>query len=156
QEAKNPQRDMPFGILGSLFICTVLYILMAIVMTGITHYTNLNTAHPVSSAVSSIPKLAWLSNWVDVGATVGLASVVFVSLYGQSRIFYSMARDGFLPPLFARVHGKYRTPHLGTILTGLVAAVFAALFPLDILGELVSIGTLAAFAVVCLGVMVLR
>jgi len=156
QEAKNPQRDMPIGILGSLVICTVLYILMAFVMTGITHYSTLNTAHPVSSAVASIPGLVWLVPWVNVGATVGLASVVFVSLYGQSRIFYSMARDGFLPPLFSAVHPKYRTPHRGTIVTGIFAAIFAALFPLDILGELVSIGTLAAFTVGCLGVMVLR
>jgi basic amino acid/polyamine antiporter, APA family len=156
QEAKNPQRDMPIGILGSLFICTILYILMAFVMTGIVHYSALNTAHPVSSAISSVPGLAWLAQLVNVGATVGLASVVFVSLYGQSRIFYSMARDGFLPPLFSAVHPKFRTPHRGTIVTGIFAAIFAALFPLDILGELVSIGTLAAFAVVCLGVMILR
>jgi basic amino acid/polyamine antiporter, APA family len=106
--------------------------------------------------VASIPSLVWLAPWVNVGATVGLASVVFVSLYGQSRIFYSMARDGFLPPLFSAVHPKFRTPHRGTIVTGIFAAIFAALFPLDILGELVSIGTLAAFTVVCLGVMVLR
>jgi basic amino acid/polyamine antiporter, APA family len=156
QEAKNPQRDMPIGILGSLFICTILYILMAFVMTGIAHYSTLNTAHPVSSAVQSIPDLRWLATWVNVGATVGLGTVVFVSLYGQSRIFYSMSRDGFLPKLFSQVHGKYRTPYRGTIVTGLVACVFAALFPLSILGELVSIGTLAAFSVVCLGVMVLR
>jgi APA family basic amino acid/polyamine antiporter len=156
QEAKNPQRDMPIGILGSLFICTVLYMLMAFVMTGIAHYSTLNTTHPVSTAVAGIPDLAWMTPWVNVGATVGLASVVFVSLYGQSRIFYSMSRDGFLPKLFSRVHPKFRTPHLGTILTGAVAATFAALFPLSVLGELVSIGTLVAFAVVCLGVLILR
>jgi APA family basic amino acid/polyamine antiporter len=114
------------------------------------------TAASLAKLVGSIPDLKWLTLWVNIGATVGLASVVFVSLYGQSRIFYSMARDGFLPRLFCNVHGKYRTPHRGTILTGAIACIFAALFPLDILGELVSIGTLAAFAVVCLGVMVLR
>ena len=159
QEAKNPQRDMPIWILGSLFICTILYILMALVLTGIVPYQSLSselTAHPVSTAVNSIPDLAWLGSIVNVGATVGLASVIFVSLYGQSRIFYAMSRDGFIPPLFSHVHPKFRTPHRGTIVTGAFATVLAALFPLDILGELVSIGTLLAFAVVCLGVLVLR
>ena len=159
QEAKNPQRDMPIGILGSLFVCTILYILMALVLTGIVPFETLSsklTAHPVSTAVSSIPDLAWLGTFVNVGASVGLASVIFVSLYGQSRIFYSMARDGFLPPLFSQVHPKYRTPYRGIIVTGVFAAIGAALLPLNILGELVSIGTLMAFAVVCLGILVLR
>lgn len=156
QEAKNPQRDMPIGILGSLAICTVLYILMAIVLTGIAPYRSLAVGHPVSFAVSQVPDLAWLSTIVNFGATVGLASVVFVSLYGQSRIFYAMSRDGFLWKLFSRIHPRYKTPHRGTIITGAFAAVLAGLLPLDILGELVSIGTLAAFTVVCLGVMILR
>jgi len=159
QEAKNPQRDMPIGILGSLVICTILYILMSLVLTGIVPFQILSselTAHPVSTAVNSIPELAWLGPFVNIGATVGLASVVFVTLYGQSRIFYSMSRDGFIPPLFSQVHPKFRTPHRGTIVTGAFATVLAALFPLDILGELVSIGTLLAFAVVCLGILVLR
>ena len=159
QEAKNPQRDMPIGILGSLVICTILYILMALVLTGIVPYQTLSselTAHPVSTAVGSIPDLAWLGPFVNIGASVGLASVIFVSLYGQSRIFYSMARDGFIPQLFCQVHTKFRTPYRGTIVTGAFAAVLAALFPLDVLGELVSIGTLMAFAVVCLGILVLR
>jgi basic amino acid/polyamine antiporter, APA family len=159
QEARNPQRDMPIGILGSLFICTVLYILMSLVLTGIVPYQTLSaslTAHPVSTAVNAVPQLAWLGPIVNIGASIGLATVIFVSLYGQSRIFYSMARDGFIPQLFCQVHPKFRTPYRGTIVTGLFAAVLAALFPLDILGELVSIGTLMAFAVVCLGVLVLR
>ena len=159
QEAKNPQKDMPIGILGSLLICTVLYILMSLVLTGIVPYESLSsklTAHPVSTALASIPDLTWLVPIVNVGATVGLASVIFVSLYGQSRIFYAMSRDGFIPKLFSHVHPKFRTPHRGTIITGSFATVLAALFPLDILGELVSIGTLLAFAFVCLGIMVLR
>jgi APA family basic amino acid/polyamine antiporter len=159
QEARNPQRDMPIGIIGSLIVCTILYILMSLVLTGIVSYENLSstlTAHPVSTALASIPDLRWLSPIVNIGATVGLASVIFVSLYGQSRIFYAMSRDGFIPKLFSDVHPRYRTPWRGTIVVGLFAAVLAALFPLDVLGELVSIGTLLAFAVVCLGILVLR
>jgi APA family basic amino acid/polyamine antiporter len=159
QEARNPQRDMPIGILGSLFICTILYILMALVLTGIVPYQSLSsalTAHPASTAVSAIPDLAWLVPFVNIGASVGLASVIFVTLYGQTRVFYSMSRDGFIPPLFSEVHPKFRTPYRGTIVTGGFAAALAALFPLDVLGELVSIGTLMAFAVVCLGILVLR
>ncbi|MGQ0741774.1 MAG: amino acid permease [Alphaproteobacteria bacterium] len=159
QEARNPQRDMPIGILGSLLVCTVLYILMSVVLTGIVPYQDLSstlTAHPVSTAMASIPGLSWLSPIVNVGATVGLASVIFVSLYGQSRIFYAMSRDGFIPKLFSEVHPRYRTPWRGTIIVGIFAAALAAVFPLDILGELVSIGTLLAFAVVCLGILVLR
>lgn len=156
QEAKNPRRDLPIGILGSLAVCTVLYILMALVMTGITDWRKLDVANPVSYAVSQIPGLQWLSLPIDIGAIVGLASVTFVSLYGQSRIFYAMARDGFLPPAFARVHPRSRTPHIGTIITSIVAALLAAAFPLDILAELVSVGTLLAFIAVCIGVMILR
>ena len=156
QEAKNPRRDLPIGILGSLAICTGLYMLMALVMTGITDWRSLDVANPVSFAISKIPGLSWLTLPIDIGAIVGLASVTFVSLYGQSRIFYAMARDGFLPPAFARVHPRSRTPHNGTLLTSAVAAVLAALFPLDILAELVSVGTLLAFIAVCLGVLILR
>jgi len=112
--------------------------------------------NPVSFAVGAVPALAWLALPINIGALVGLASVVFVGLYGQSRIFYCMARDGFLWPLFGTVHPTFRTPHRGTVVTGLVAAVLAALFPLDILADLVSIGTLLAFVVVCIGIMMLR
>ena len=156
QEAKNPRRDLPIGILGSLAVCTGLYILMALVLTGITDWRTLDVANPVSFAVSKIPGLQWLSMPIDIGAIVGLASVTFVSLYGQSRIFYAMARDGFLPPAFARVHARSRTPHIGTIATSVVAALLAAIFPLDILAELVSVGTLLAFIAVCVGVLILR
>ncbi|MEA2825503.1 MAG: basic amino acid/polyamine antiporter, family [Alphaproteobacteria bacterium] len=156
QEARNPRRDIPIGILGSLLICTVLYILMAIVLTGITDWRDLNVPNPVSFAIARIPALTWLVIPIDIGALVGLASVTFIALYGQSRVFYAMARDGFLPPLFSEVHARFRTPHRGTVATGLVAALLAALFPLDILADLVSIGTLLAFVVVCVGIMMLR
>jgi APA family basic amino acid/polyamine antiporter len=156
QEAKNPQRDLPIGIIGSLAISAALYVLMALVLVGITDYRMLNVPNPVSFAMNQVPELAWLATPINLGALFGLASVVFVSLYGQSRIFYCMARDGFLWPLFGAVHPTYRTPHRGTVVTGVVAAVLAALFPLDILADLVSIGTLLAFVVVCIGVMMLR
>jgi APA family basic amino acid/polyamine antiporter len=156
QEARNPRRDLPIGILGSLGICTVLYMLMALVLTGITDWRTLDVPSPVSFAVSKIEGLKWLVPWIDAGAVVGLASVVFMGLYGQSRVFYSMARDGFLWPAFARVHPTFKTPHVGTIMIGAFAAVLAAIFPFDVLADLVSIGTLAAFIVVCGGILILR
>jgi APA family basic amino acid/polyamine antiporter len=156
QEAKNPKRDVPIGILGSLLICTVLYMLMSYVLTGLASYTTLNVAHPVSMAVESKPETAWLAPLVNLGAIVGLASVVLVLLLGQSRIFYAMAKDGMVPPLFCEVHARFRTPWKSTIITGIFAALLAGLLPLDILGELVSIGTLLAFVIVCFGVLVLR
>ncbi len=157
QEAKNPQRDMPIGILGSLAICTVLYILMSLVMTGLTSYKNLNVPHPVFVAIEGAgPALAWLRPIVNIGAIAGLASVVLVMLMAQPRIFFSMSRDGLLPPVFGKVHPKFQTPYITTILTGAVCAVVAGLFPINLLGELVSIGTLLAFVIVSAGIMVLR
>jgi APA family basic amino acid/polyamine antiporter len=157
QEAKNPQRDLPIGILGSLAVCTVLYILMALVMTGIAHYSELDVPHPVDVAISKAgPSLEWLAVLVDVGAIAGLASVVLVMLMGQPRIFFAMARDGLLPRVFGYVHPKFQTPYVATIITGITAAVIAGLFPIGLLGDLVSIGTLFAFVVVCAGVLVLR
>jgi APA family basic amino acid/polyamine antiporter len=157
QEAKNPQRDMPVGILASLGICTVLYILMALVMTGMAHYTDLNVPHPVFVAIEKAgPALHWLGFFVNVAAIAGLASVVLVMLMGQPRIFFSMSRDGLLPAVFGKVHPKFQTPYVTTILTGVVAALVAGFFPIGLLGELVSIGTLLAFVIVCFGVMVLR
>ncbi len=157
QEAKNPQRDMPIGILASLGICTALYILMALVMTGLAHYQDLNVPHPVFVAIEAAgPALHWLTYFINIGAIMGLASVVLVMLMGQPRIFYSMSRDGLLPAVFGKVHPKFQTPYVTTIVTGIVAAVVAGFFPIALLGELVSIGTLLAFVIVCLGVMVLR
>ena len=157
QEAKNPQRDLPIGILGSLAICTVLYILMALVMTGLAPYQELNVPHPVFVAIEKAgPSLRWLTYLINIGAIAGLASVVLVMLLGQPRIFYSMARDGLLPKVFSSVHPKYRTPWLATIITGTVAMCIAGLFPIGLLGELVAIGTLLAFVIVSAGILVLR
>ena len=157
QEAKNPQRDLPIGILGSLVVCTLLYIAMALVMTGMANYTTLAVPHPVFVAIQAAgPALAWLGYLVNIGAIAGLASVVLVMLMGQPRIFYSMARDGLLPPVFGRIHPKFQTPYLATIITGTLAALIAGFFPIGLLGELVSIGTLLAFVIVSAGILVLR
>ena len=156
QEARNPQRDIPLGMLGSLIICTVLYMLMSYVLTGIAPYASLNVPHPVSEAVEHLPGTRWLAPYVNIGAIVGLASVVLVLLLGQSRVFYAMSRDGLVPKIFSEIHPRFRTPWKGNMVTGLFCALLAGALPIDILGELVSIGTLAAFTIVCVGVMVLR
>jgi basic amino acid/polyamine antiporter, APA family len=157
QEARKPQRDVPIGILGSLGISTVLYILMAIVLTGIVTFTRLNVADPVALGVNSMgDKMFWLRPIVKIAAIAGLSSVVLVTLMGQTRIFHSMAIDGLLPPAFTKLHPRFRTPYLGTIITGVVAVFLAGIFPLNILGELVSIGTLLAFVIVCIGILILR
>jgi len=155
-EAKNPQRDMPIGILGSLAVCTVLYMAMAATLTGLLPYTELGTAKPVATALETYPALGWLKNVVELGAIAGLSSVILVMLMGQPRIFYAMSKDGLLPRLFGRVRPKYQTPHVGTIIVGVVAATMAGLLPLDFLGDLVSMGTLLAFATVSAGVLMLR
>ena len=156
QEARNPQRDLPIGILASLAICTVLYIAMAAVMTGLTSYTLLGTDQPVVTALQGHPHLSWLRWIVEAGALLGLASVVLVMIIAQPRIFMIMGRDGMLPKIFTRIHPRHRTPHLNTLITGGAIALLAAIFPLDVLADLVSMGTLIAFIAVCAGVWVLR
>jgi basic amino acid/polyamine antiporter, APA family len=157
QEAKNPQKHMPIGILGSLSISTVLYILVALVLTGIVSYTALNVADPVAVGVNAMGNdLFWLRPIVKIAAIAGLSSVILVMLMGQPRIFYSMAKDGLLPPVFSKVHRRFKTPYISTLLTGSVALILAGILPISILGELVSIGTLLAFVIVCISVMILR
>ena len=155
QEARNPQRDLPIGILGSLALCTVLYILMSLTMTGLTPYTTLGVPNPVSVAMGAAPSLKWLLPLVDLAAITGLSSVILVSIYGQTRILYAMSNDGMLP-WFSKVSPKSQTPVAATLISGGFAAFLGGVFPIDILGELVSIGTLLAFVLVCIGVIVLR
>jgi basic amino acid/polyamine antiporter, APA family len=155
QEAKRPQKDMPVGILGSLVVCTLLYIAVAAVLTGLVPYPRLNVPDPIAVGIDVIG-VRWLGLLVKIGALMGLTSVILVFLYGQSRIFYTMAGDGLLPPVFRRLHSRFRTPYLGHLLLGLSVGVVGALVPIGILGELVSIGTLFAFVVVCAAVIYLR
>ena len=155
QEAKRPQRDMPIGILGSLIICTILYIAVAAVLTGIVPYTELAVPDPIAKGVDAIG-LAWFSVLIKLGALTGLTTVILVLLYGQSRIFFTMSSDGLMPTLFSRVHPTLKTPYLSQLLIGIIVAVVAALTPIDVLGEMVSIGTLFAFVLVCGAVMYLR
>jgi APA family basic amino acid/polyamine antiporter len=156
QEAKNPQKDMPIGILGSLAICTLLYVVVSAVLTGIMPYTELNVAAPMALAMERTGAPFWIRASVDVGATLGLASVILVMLLGQSRVFYSMSRDGLLGGWASHVHPKFRTPYLASIYTGIAVAAAAGFLPLQLLGQLVNIGTLLAFVLVCIGVLVLR
>jgi basic amino acid/polyamine antiporter, APA family len=156
QEAKDPQRGMPIGMLGSLAICTVLYILMSSVMTGLVPFKTLDDAAPVVVALEAHPSLMWLSTWVIWGALFGLTSVIITMIIPQARIWLTMSIDGLLPKFFGAVHKKFRTPYVATVITGICAATLAGLLPIGILGELVSIGTLIAFVVVCIGVLVLR
>lgn len=156
QEAKNPQKDMPMGIVGSLLICTVLFITISVILTGMSKYTDLNNAAPVVNALQAAGAPFALRFVVEIAAIAGLSSVILVMLMGQPRIFFSMANDGLLPAFFAKVHPRFKTPYVTTIITGVLSAILGGLMPLSILGEMVSIGTLFAFVIVCISIIVLR
>ncbi len=156
QEAKNPQRDMPIGILGSLALCTLLYVMVSAVLVGMVPYKDLNVAAPMALAMQRIGAPEYIRVLVDVGAVLGLGSVILVMLLGQSRVFYSMSRDGLLGKWAASVHPRFRTPYLSTIFTGIAVAIATGMLPLELLGQLVNIGTLLAFVLVSIGVLVLR
>jgi len=156
QESKNPQRDMPIGILASLIICTVLYVVVSSILTGMVSYKELDVAAPVALALDKYVPLHWLGIPVKLGAVCGMTSVMLVMTIAQARIFFAMARDGLLPPFFGHVHPRFKTPSTGTVITGVCAAIIGGLFPVKMLAEMVSIGTLSAFVTVCLGVLILR
>lgn len=155
-ETKDPQRNMPIGLLGSLAVCTVVYIIVCAVLTGMLPFHLLGTDKPVATALEAYPNLIWLKTAVEIGAIAGLSSVVLVMMMGQSRIAFTISRDGLLPKMFGKVHARFRTPYVSTIIVGVLAASLAGMVPLNVLGELVSMGTLLAFATVCIGVLVLR
>ncbi|RAK60216.1 amino acid permease [Phenylobacterium hankyongense] len=154
-ETRDPQKAMPIGILGALIICTIVYIVVAVVLTGVVPFRELGVSDPIAIAADRMgrPQMAML---IKLGALVGLASVLLVNGYGQSRVAFAMARDGLLPGLFARLHRRFRTPHLAIVILGLVSAVLAAMFPLALLADLVSLGTALAFSIVCISLMWLR
>lgn len=156
QEAKNPQKDMPKGILYSLAICTILYIAVTAVLTGIVNYKELDVTAPIALAIDKASGLVWLRPLVKIGAIAGLSSVVLVMMMGQTRIFYVMSRDGLLPKFFSKVHPKFNTPHYSTIFTCIATGLIAGLLPIDVLSHLVSIGTLLAFFIVCVSILILR
>jgi APA family basic amino acid/polyamine antiporter len=155
QESKNPKRDMPIGLLGSLLVITILYILVAAVATGVTSYTNLDVPAPIAHA-ADLAGMGWMATLIKIGAIAGLTSVMLVLLYGQSRIFWNMSRDGLLPPVFGRVHPRFKTPWITSLVTGAIVAFFAACVTVEEAGNLASIGTLLAFAIVSISVMILR
>ncbi|HSX11469.1 MAG TPA: amino acid permease [Chlamydiales bacterium] len=156
-DSKNPQRDLPRGILGSLTICTLAYILVSLILTGVVSYTLLNVSDPMAVALNAMgPSYFWVALIVKVAILAGLSSVVLVQLLGQTRVFLAIGQDGLLPKSMSKVHPKFRTPYVATIATTLIAMVLSGLFPIDILGQLVSMVTLFIFAIVCVGVWVLR
>jgi len=157
QEAKDPRKDMPIGILGSLVVCTILYMATAAVLTGVVSFTKLNVAAPVATAVDTFgPGWSWLAKCIKIGAIAGLSSVVLVLMFGQTRVFYSMSRDGLLPKTLARVHPKFKTPWINTLIVGVLVSLAAAVYDINKLGDLTSVGTLVAFGLVCFSVIWLR
>ncbi len=156
QECRNPQKDLPLGILGSLAVCTLLYVIVSAVLVGMVPYSQLNLPAPMAYALEHVHAARWIRISVDVGAVLGLGSVILVMLLGQSRVFYSMSRDGLLGHWASAVHPKFRTPYLSTIFTGVAVSLATGILPLQLLGQLVNIGTLLAFVLVCIGVLVLR
>jgi APA family basic amino acid/polyamine antiporter len=156
QEARNPQKDMPIGILGSLFVCTILYIIVSAILVGMVPFKELNVDAPVAYAMEKVSAPGWVRVAIDIGAVLGLGSVILVMLLGQSRVFYSMSRDGLLGKWASAVHPRYRTPYLSTIFTGVAVTLATGFLPLQLLGQLVNIGSLLAFVLVCAGVLILR
>ena len=155
QEAKNPKRDVPIGILGSLVICTIIYMIVAFVLIGIVPYSTLNVPDPIAVGVDAIG-MPWLAFLVKIGAIAGLSSVMLVMLYAQTRVFFTMSKDGLIPPVFSKIHPKYQTPWLNTLILGTLISLVAGFTPISILGVLVSIGVLTAFAIICFSVFYLR
>ena len=155
QEVKRPQRDLPIGIIGSLIICTLLYVLFALVMVGLIPYDQLNVAAPVAKAIQQTPYL-WFNGLIKLAIIAGLTSVILVLLLGQSRIFFTMSKDGLLPPIFSAVHPRFHTPWISSLILMVLVGCFAAFAPLSLVGQLTSIGTLLAFVIVCASVIVLR
>jgi basic amino acid/polyamine antiporter, APA family len=155
QETKNPQRDMPWGIIGSLAVCTVLYVLFSYTLTGIVNYKEMNNAAPVATAIDRTG-IIWLQKAIKLAIIAGYTSVILVMLLGQSRVFYSMSRDGLLPKMFSDIHPKFRTPWRSNLLFMVFVGLFAAFAPIQLVGEMTSIGTLFAFVLVCAGIMVMR
>src|SRR5207253_15234 len=155
QEAKNPQRDMPIGIIGSLLICTVLYIIVSGIATGVMSYKDLNVPDPIAVAADRAG-LGWMATLIKLGAIAGLSSVILVMLLGQSRVFWTMSRDGLLPQFVNKIHPKFQTPYITSIVTGIAVAFVSSLLTVREAGSLVSIGTLLAFVIVAVGVLFLR
>jgi APA family basic amino acid/polyamine antiporter len=155
QETINPQKNIPIGIIGSLIICTIIYILVAGVMTGIVDYRELSVPDPIALAVDKIG-IKWLSYFIKMGAIAGLSTVMLIVLYGQTRIFYMVSKDGLIPEIFSKIHPKFKTPHINTVIVGIMAGLASGLTPLSKLGDLVSMGTLFAFTIVCFTVIYLR
>lgn len=156
EETKNPKRDMPIGIIGSLAICTILYIIVAAILTGMVNYTHLNVPQPVAYAIEQVGLPSWMSGLVSLGAIAGLTTVLLVMMFGQTRVFFSMSRDGLLPPVFSRVHPKFRTPGVSTIMFTIFIALVAAFTPIAVVGSLTNMGTLAAFVLVSIALPILR